>query len=201
MLYAVWTNFQNADSNAEAEANSLINMVRSADGLADAPRQEIDRLAARYIDLMLNEEWPAMERMNFDYTASHQVVQDLWNVVSRTTTHNNSEETSRDHTLTELSQMTDHRRLRQLQADSDLPVILWAVLVTGAVVTIVSACLFGSAHFQLHFIQVATLSLLLALLLVAIEDINRPFQGAVHVRAVGFERARATLSSYRQSPR
>jgi Protein of unknown function (DUF4239) len=192
MLYAVWTGFQLAEGNAEAEANCLVNMVRSAEGLPDAQRQKIEDLGREYADEMLTQEWPAMSRASATYT-SDKIVRELWAAVTKVETRTSSEQTSRDHAFTELSRMTEHRRLRQLQVISDLPGILWAVLIVGAIVTIVSACLFGGLDLKLHFIQVGALSLLLALILAAIADINRPFQGSVHVPPLGFERARATL--------
>ena len=41
-----------------------------------------------------------------------------------------------------------------------------------------------------------TLALLLSLSLVAIADINSPFQGMVHVRATGFENAKRIFGKY-----
>ncbi|MGI9070160.1 MAG: DUF4239 domain-containing protein [Bryobacteraceae bacterium] len=192
MLYAVWTAFEVAEGNAEAEANCLVNVVRSAQGLPEAQRRQIQNLAGEYVDQMLTDEWPAMSRASFRYE-SDTTVRKLWAAVTEAETRNSSEQTSRDHAFTELSRMTEHRRLRQLQVISDLPGILWAVLIAGAVVTIVSACLFGGLDLRLHFIQVGALALLISLILVAIADINRPFQGSVHVPPLGFERARATL--------
>ncbi len=193
MLYAVWTDFELASGNAEAEANCLVNVVRSAQGLPKTDRQAIQDLARQYVDIMLTEEWPAMSKVTLS-PSSHRCIQNLWAAVTRVQAHTASEQASLDHAYTELSRMTEYRRLRQLQLDAGLPGILWAVLIVGAIVTIVSACLFGSADVKLHFVQVAALSLLLSLVLAAIADINHPFQGSVHVTPVGFERARATLS-------
>ena len=191
--YAVWTNFETADGNAEAEANSLINAVRAAQGLPDAQRQEIQHLASEYVEDMLTREWPAMQKVQFS-PRSHQIMQKLWEVTTREKLITPTQQTSFDHTLTELSAMTAHRRLRQLQATAGMPPILWTVLTVGAIVTIISACLFGGVDFKLHLIQVFMLSLLLSLVLVAIADINRPFQGSVHVIPAGFQRARASLN-------
>jgi Protein of unknown function (DUF4239) len=192
MLYAVWSAFGLAEGNAEAEANCLVNMARAAQGLPDAQRQKIQDLAREYVNQMLTQEWPAMNEASFHY-ASDSTVRELWAAITKAETLNSTEQTSRDHALSELSRMTEHRRLRQLEVISDLPEILWAVLIAGGIVTIASACLFGGLDLKLHFIQVAALSFLLGLILVAIADINRPFQGAVHVLPLGFERARATL--------
>jgi hypothetical protein len=193
MLYAVWTTFQLASENAEAEANCLVNVARSAQGLPEAQRQEIKNLAEQYVNLMLTREWPDMSKVMISHEAEG-TVRKLWAVITETETRNTTEQTSRDHAFTELSRMTEHRRFRQLQAVSAFPGILWAVLIAGAVVTILSACLFGGADLKLHFVQVGALSLMLSLILAAIADINRPFQGSVHVPPFGFEHARATLA-------
>jgi hypothetical protein len=193
MLFAVWSNFETADANAEAEANCLVNVVRSSMGLPGGPHKQIRRLGIAYADIMLTEEWAAMDRGQVS-SASHTVVQQLWKTVTTSETHSGLEQTSLDHTFSELVRMTEYRRLRQLQVDSYLPDILWLVLIIGATVTILSACLFGATDLKLHMIQVMTLALLISSVLVAIGDINRPFQGSVHVSAAGFERARSTIA-------
>lgn len=200
MLYAVWTSFQEAVANVEREADSVVNVARSAKGLASAPRLEIQTLARKYVDSVLTQEWPAMIDGRYS-PASVPIVEQLWTTTTNAETGNSSQQTSLDHALTQLSAMTEHRRLRLSQATSGLPGILWTVLIVGAIITIVSACLFGSVDFRLHFLQVFMLSLLVALLLAAISDIGRPFQGYVHVSATPFERARATLSNISQETR
>lgn len=193
MLYAVWTGFEVAEDNAGAEANSLMNVVRTSQGLPPDSRLKIQELARNYVNVMLSREWPAMAQLKFS-PASHQIMLQLWAVISSTKVNDATEQTSLDHTLSELSRMTQHRRTRQLEVVSSLPGILWAVLNTGAVVTIVSSCLFGTTDFKLHFLQVLMLSLLIGMALVSIADINRPFQGSVHVEPTGFLRAQATFA-------
>jgi hypothetical protein len=86
--------------------------------------------------------------------------------------------------------------MRELQSRTQLPPILWMVLLLGGVITTMSSCLFGTENFKLHCVQVVSLTFLLSLALVAIADIDRPFQGAVHVTPIGFERARATFTEF-----
>jgi hypothetical protein len=193
MLYAVWSNFEMAEANAEAEADCLVNVVRSSRGLSAGPREQIRRLAVEYVRVMLTEEWFAMERGQVS-PASHTIIQRLWTTVTSSEIHSGLEQISLDHTFGGLTRMTEYRRLRQLQIDSYLPNILWLVLILGATITILSACLFGAADLKLHLIQVMVLALMISSVLVAIGDINRPFQGSVHIDAGGFERARITLT-------
>ena len=91
------------------------------------------------------------------------------------------------------SQLTEHRHTRLIESDFRIPSDLWCVLLIGAVVTIASASMFGSANLPLHALQVIFFSLLVSLVLLAIADINRPFQGAVHVSNYAFQRAQETM--------
>jgi hypothetical protein len=193
MLYAVWTDFNSAEMTADSEANSLVNVYRLADGLAPAQRDQIQQLARDYTDSMLIEEWPAMNEGKLSLNA-HRIMLQLWTVTMQAKPASLSEQTSWNHVLTELTNMTEYRRLRELQSKSKLPGVLWTVLIVGGVLTTMSSCLFGTDNFKLHAIQVFSLSFLLALALVAIADIDRPFRGAVRVNPAGFEHARDSFA-------
>src|SRR5208282_1859751 len=77
MLYAVWTDFNSAETTADSEANSLVSVYRLSEGLAPADRDQIQQLAREYADSMINEEWPAMNNGSLSLHA-HRVVQQLW---------------------------------------------------------------------------------------------------------------------------
>lgn len=65
--------------------------------------------------------------------------------------------------------------------------------MVGGTLTIVSSCLFGSQSVKLHGLQVFAFALLISLCLIAIADINRPFQGEVHVGDLAFRRAQQNM--------
>ena len=189
MLFAVWSDFQDAERNEEAEASCLINLYWAATGLPPGPRQEIRKLASDYADAMINDEWPAMNRGTITHTGT-VIIQELWQAASAASVSTASEQVSLEQTMSEIGSITEHRRIRQLQSELHLPGVLWTVLIVGGVITIMSSCLFGSEYPALHMLQVVTLALLLSLSLVTIADINSPFRGFVHVGPVGFENAK-----------
>jgi hypothetical protein len=195
MLYAVWSSFRVAELNADNEANSLVNVCRLADGLPAAQRIQVHQLARQYANIVIEQEWPAMNKGELGL-AGHATIQELWAVVMQSKPATVTEQTSMNLTLAEISNLTEHRRARQLESQSKLPGILWLVMILGGGITTLSACLFGTENFELHCLQIFSLALLLSLILVAIADIDRPFQGVVHVKPRGFERARATFTEY-----
>ena len=195
MLYTVWTDFGVADQNADAEANALLNIFRLAGGLPDQQRDEVRRFAGGYADSVINVEWPAMARNDVAFTVNAQN-RGMWDTLLSYKAASPTESMVVGQALRELSEMNRARRMRGLQSTAQLPNILWCVLIVGGVVTVGSACLFGSGSAALHALQVSAFSLLIALVLAAIADIDRPFQGAVHVSDVAFRRAQQTMASY-----
>jgi Protein of unknown function (DUF4239) len=138
----------------------------------------------------LDDEWPAMRKGNVS-AASFEITQQLWAAMVEAQAGQAPESMSL--VLAELANMTQHRRIRQLQSRSSLPTILWIILIVGGVITIGASCLFATENFRLHFILVLSLSLMISLVLVAIADIDRPFEGSVHVNPDAFRLARQTF--------
>jgi len=193
MLSGVWTNLQAARLNAEQEANNLVNIFRFAYQLPPESRTPVQALARQYCEAMITEEWPAMARESQSPTA-HRLTQQLWHALTTVQPRNSGEQTVMDHSLSELTAMTEHRRIRLLQSRAHLPAMLWAVLIVGGLVTVGSTCMFGIDNFKLHLVQVFEISFLLSLMLVAIASINRPYQGDVHVTPEAFRYALDTMS-------
>lgn len=192
MLYAVWTAFGEAESNVEYEANDLVSVYWLADGLPDQQRVQVKQLASQYADVVINQDWPDMYAGRVP-SASLAVNRQMWKTMMEVKATSPSETSAQDHALNELSSLTEHRRTRVLQSLSRLPRVLWFVLIIGGGVTAASSCLFGSSNVLLHILQVFAFSLLLALGLVAIAEIHRPFQGAVHISDYAFIRAQQNM--------
>jgi len=193
MLFTVWTDFGAAELNVDNEANSLTNVYRLAEGLPDQQRAQLQRLARSYADTVINRDWPEMAADQLP-DGSHKINQDMWKTLMSIKNGSPTEIIAEDHALSELSELSEHRRIRLAQFAFRLPTVLWCVLIIGGGVTIASASMFGSANTSLHALQVFAFSLLIALVLVAIADIDRPFQGSVHVDVFAFQRAQQGMS-------
>lgn len=192
MLYTVWINFGTADLNTDAEANSLVNLYRLADGLAPQQGVRLKALARAYGDSVVDHEWGEMA-VNTMPAETRELARQMWLTLMSSKGDSPTEITAEDHALYELSALAGYRRIRLVESASRLPTVLWFVLIIGGTVTIASTCMFGAANGALHIIQVTAFALLISLCLVAIADINRPFQGSVHVSDYAFRRAQMDM--------
>jgi len=188
MLSGVWSQFQTAEVNAEQEANCLVNIYRFAESFPPAEGPKVQQLAVEYSKVMISDEWQAMEHEASSEHA-HTLMRALWRALPSIDGQNIAQHTAVDHAITELSSMTEHRRIRLLESHQKLPGILWSVLIIGGIITVGSTCLFGVENFSLHLVQVFAITLLLSVMLVAIAEIDQPFQGDVRVAPDGFRYA------------
>src|ERR1700722_11970965 len=114
MLYAVWTDFDTATQNVEMEANSLTNLYRLADGLPDASRTEVQKLAREYAVKVISDDWPEMERGGVP-RESVGLASKMERALISVPEGSRSVGLSQDHAMTELSAMTACRRTRLLE--------------------------------------------------------------------------------------
>jgi Protein of unknown function (DUF4239) len=187
MLYTVWNDFRVAEINTNLEAASLLTVSRIAAGLPSPQREGFHALGVKYAEVAIHEEWPAMQ-VQQDSHASQLVLGAMWKLLVEVKTENGGSN-SVDHLTSALSDLSERRSLREEELRTRLPKILWLLLMAGAGATVGSSCLLGNDNKWLHYCQVLALTFVVAVTLAAIADLARPFEGAVSVTPVAFERA------------
>jgi hypothetical protein len=185
MLFTVWNDFRSAEVNANMEASSLLTVSRIAGGLPSPTREAIHALGVKYAEATINEDWPMMQ-MQQDSRASQRVEGDMWKVLTEMRADGTG---SVDHLMSALKDLSERRNLREEELRNRLPKILWLLLVAGAGATVGSSCLLGNDNKWLHYCQVLALTFVVSVALASIADLARPFEGAVSVSPVAFERA------------
>ena len=191
-LSGVWSMFQQAQANEEQEANALVNVFRIATQLQDSNAKQIQDLCVRYVDNTVEREWRAMEKEQMTPEGAEMINQ-FWELAGESQVRAQADSIAAYQLMEELRGLTQYRRLRAMQSREHLPGILWTVLIAGAIITVASSCFFGVPNFRFHLVQVLVLTFLISLVLVAIADIDRPYQGAVKVQPEGFDFAIRTL--------
>jgi Ca2+/H+ antiporter len=191
-LSGVWSMFQQAQANEEQEANALVNVFRIATQLEDPNAKQIQDLCVGYADNTVDREWPAMERERMTPEGAEMINQ-FWKLAGESQARTQPDAIAAYQLMEELRGLTQYRRLRALQSREHLPGILWTVLIAGGIITVAASCFFGVTNFRFHLLQVLVLTFLISLVLVAIADIDRPYQGLVKVQPEGFVFALRTV--------
>ena len=193
MLSGVWNMYQQAEINAEQEANDVVNVYRIAGHLPQPASSELQQLVRNYASYGIDTEFRALSNDAVP-TEGGELVARMWSAVHDVKLSSSNEQAAFATLMSTLQSLTEHRRIRIMQSRERLPSILWAVLIAGGVITVSAACFFGVPNFRFHLLQVMVLSFLISLVLVAIADIDRPYQGDVRVMPVGLEFAQRTMA-------
>jgi Protein of unknown function (DUF4239) len=195
ILFAAWNDFSAAKQVVADETVALENLAYIGRGLPTAIRAPFEHDAVQYARLVIDEEWPLMAHGGKSTNVS-RVMDDMGLLVLKARSTPGVDPLVIDHTMTDLAQLQADRQTRLLQANSSLPPILWMVLVAGAVVTLIFSLLVATGDFSVHAVHTALLAALLALVLVAIQDIKSPFDGVVRVESSDMQRALVGLQQH-----
>lgn len=193
MLSGVWNNLQAAQANAEQEANSLVNIWRITAAIDPGVGQQVRDICVKYGQVVVNKEWPAMEKGKPIPRDSSDMINQLWKLAGQSQARSGPDSIASYQFMEELRMLTEFRRIRLMHSREELPGILRAVLIAGGIITVAAACFFGVPNFRFHVLQVVVLSFLIALVLVAIADIDRPYQGNDIVQPTAFTLALHTF--------
>ena len=101
--------------------------------------------------------------------------------------------------LERVHDLADARRDRLVEAREGIPLILWVVLVVGAIVTVGFTYLFGMNSNTTHTLMVAALALVIGLVLFTIGSLEYPFSGDVRLSPEAFHQVLARFESSKLS--
>ncbi|MBK9143924.1 MAG: DUF4239 domain-containing protein [Candidatus Melainabacteria bacterium] len=169
----------------EQEANAVANIFILADGLPSATGERVKKLAASYVDIVIDEEWQAMSRCQVSKKAAITVDQ-LWRQAIGCKPEDDSQTDIRSRILSQMENLGDCRRKRLLSSMHGVSPVLWAVLITGGITTVAFTYLFAveSLTFQLIMTGVVAASVSLNVYLVFL--FGYPFSGAYSLNPEGF---------------
>jgi Protein of unknown function (DUF4239) len=186
VVIAVWEEYKTAQTNVESEAHELAGVYFASSRLPEPDRTRIQDLALRYARVVVDEEWPMMERGQTSPRAD-SLLRQLTSKILQFDPHTKGEQVLYELQQTQLHEAADARRSRLLEVREGIPDLLWVVLVVGGVITVSFTYLFGLKSNVAHALMVAALTLLICGILFTIGEFNYPFSGVVEIRPDAFK--------------
>ena len=180
--------YDNAQRTAEAEASSVQELYRLAEGFPEGERREVQGLAESYARTVIEEGWPLMEDGRVSPEAGETSVE-LRRGVLAFESRTDWEDDLYARSLTLVGELDQNRALRLLEVRAGIPFILWVALVLGGVTTVCFTYLLGVRTEWLHVLMVAAYTLVLAHILFTIGALDYPFDGIAQVDPDAFEAA------------
>jgi protein-S-isoprenylcysteine O-methyltransferase Ste14 len=195
VVIAVWEEFGRARVTVESEANALAEIFWLAHALPEPEGPHVQELARSYAEVVVDEEWPLMERGQTPLMEqSTQATPTGWVLIDdiRATLQGYEPRTEAEQELyaeglDQVQRLADARRTRLVAAEESIPAVLWVVLVVGGMVAVGFAYLFGLENTGAHALMVASLAGVIALVLFTIGVLDHPFSGGARIEPGAFE--------------
>lgn len=185
--------FQQARITTEAESSSLANVLILANQLPRANREATQEYALIYINHVINQEWPAMDKGEHS-AAALQAATRLIDTVSDFTPTTEKEKAIYTTQLTALCKFWDSRRARTVIAAHGVSPLEWVVLLGGGVVTVSFTYFFKLEHLKIQVIMTIMVSILIALNLFLVLMFGHPFSGEMRVEPDGLRVAKLLIT-------
>jgi hypothetical protein len=195
VVIAAWEEYRDARAAVADEASAVLNLARAANGWPAGDRAEVESALVAYARQVVDVEWPAMARGDFGPANDIVTVNQLWQALNDADASATAESASYGVALQQLDDLGEARRNRLLLGPEGLPMSMVVILVIGAVVTVGFAYLVGVDNGRVHALMIASLTVLVALLLLLQVQLGMPFQGVSAIEPTAMELVLAEIDS------
>jgi len=186
VVVIAWQSFDKTNLNVEREANCLVGLYRDAVAFPEAFGGEARGLIRSYIDVVINDEWPALARGQA-VPAAHELLRKLWAEYVSYEPKTENEKIFLAESVRKLNEIGELRRLRLMDAKTGIHPILWAILIVGGVITVSFPFFFGSENLRAQIAMASMLALVIALILFTVLMLDFPFTGSLYIPSDAFK--------------
>ena len=188
-IIAVWEQFTGAEEVSVSEATHLSALWRDAQTMRLEDRDAIQQRLLVYAESVITDEWPSMARSHGASPRTSGLYEDLWRSYYEVQldSGNQVQVAFYQEAVRRLNDISMLRRRRLLAADSQLPPLMWILLLAGAVVTILFTFLFGTRHALTQYLVTGVVTGLVAFSILLVAAMQYPFSGDVSIRSEPYE--------------
>ena len=200
VVFVVWTQFNDARSRVEIEANELMDLYRTSAGLPDPTRSTLQRTIREYVELVSGPEWKAMARGElhaFDH--GDRLLDSMWDALNTCDAESNCHAALFSEALQRFNGVSDARTNRLTSSQLKIPLALRILLYMGAVITIGSMYLFAVDSVLVHLLMTGAMAGALSHILYVVHDLDDCFAGAFQVPLESFERVQRYVTARAES--
>ncbi|MGO4549720.1 hypothetical protein AB4059_01255 [Lysobacter sp. 2RAF19] len=153
----------------------------------------VQAAAARYIDAVIDQDWPAQEATGQVSAAGWVAARALQGSVLALAPTSRREQLLAQALETDLWTIQRQRQIRGYESAMHVPFEFWFAAIVG--LALIGALMFIYSPSRKHLLIVGTYALYSGLVLYMIHDLSRPFGGLVRVEPDAFEQARGAIAS------
>ena len=170
-LYAVLLGFvvvdamqhmQDVRGLVSMEASGLANIYLCSEGLPKVKKDTLRQLCHRYAEEVISDEWITLQHGHYSQKTFHTVFR-IWKEITTFDPSTQREQQLHQQLISEICSMTQNHRTRVINATRGVAPVMWVVLITGGIFTVIFTYFFGIENLRVQalmtFLVAMTLSL------------------------------------------
>lgn len=194
-VVTVQERFDQAEQAIEMESNYITDLYRDVEVFDKETKERIRGILVGYVDLVLKDEWPKMNRQEVSNLTAAQM-RKLWLSYSEIKPKDSREEIWLAQSITKLNEFSMARLTRMFHGYESLGIMMWVLLIAGALITIGFTYLFHVKPIWFHAIITASLAGLIAFMLFLIGELDKAYTGAVQVTPDAIQKVQLLLEKW-----
>jgi hypothetical protein len=192
VTFVVWSQFNDARTLVEREANELLDLFRTARALPEPVGGPLCKNVAGYVEEVLGAEWQAMAcAAPGEMRRGTELLDVLWGRIASVAPGNERESALFAELLSRFNDLSDVRQARLTASRLRIPMALKIFVYAGAFMTVGSLYLVCIPSFTVHAIATGAVAGALSNVLYVIHDLDSCFSGEWQVPRSAFERVAA----------
>ena len=189
---ATWQAFTDGDKATDVEASHIANMYRDVEGLPKDLADQIRNHVKGYVDKVINVEWPAQQQGELS-RAGREDIEKIHTLIVSFIPQNPRDTVIQGEFLRVLNELYSSRRTRQLASQNAIPPVIWWIIILGSIGTISYVYLFNVENRRWHLIMTAMVASSMALVIVLVIALDRPFRGELSITTDAYTNAFASI--------
>ncbi len=185
LLAAALDHYQNLESIVDAEASGVAEIYRFSRGMPQPTRGKIQALCGRYVNLVVNEEWPAMAKGTICPELLYTLLQ-LNDEVVRIHPQHDGESNLQAAMLQSLDTVATGRRERILTLYSSRTQLIGPMLIIGSLIVLAFSYFYVKRISMFHTVVLIGVIAALGGNLALVYWLNKPFEGHWRIQPRSF---------------
>ena len=189
---SVWSTHSQVSNTVSREATAIAILWRDLGGYPQRERDSMREVLRGYTNQIIEQAWPEQRqgrvpRMGVEWLDRFQAQLFAFEPTSE------SQKILHAHTLNAYSGMVEARRARLDAVNTELPGVMWSVLLPGSMACLLLCLFFHIEDVRFQTILMVGLAGFVAMVLFVIISLDRPFQGAMAITADSYQLVRDQL--------
>jgi len=177
---SVWQTYSDVSSTVSREAIAVAAIYRDVSSYPEPVRTELQKHLRDYVNHVIDVAWPLQQHGKVPGDGVERM-DDFQNVLTAYEPASESQKLLHGETLHAYSSLIEARRLRLDSVQTGLPVVMWIVILVGAIIGLSSSFFFRVEDVRLHAMLVSLVATFMALVIFMIFALDRPYRGDLGV--------------------